>query len=117
MKCQWVNKKGGPCPWKALADDRMYCKRHSVYEGVFTPADIPQLTQCGGCRNLFRAEEGSGRMCEKCAQRGALNRIRAREQRTTKPKCVAITHAGTRCRKNAVPNAKYCGEHRDTWDK
>lgn len=35
-KCEWVNKKGGHCPWKSIEQYKPYCKEHSKYEGIYT---------------------------------------------------------------------------------
>ena len=67
-KCEWVNQKGNPCPWKTNISN-LYCKRHSIYENLFTPSDIPSLAKCSGCKNLFKPE--NGKTCVKCALRSA----------------------------------------------
>jgi len=39
-KCLWINQKGVQCPWNTSIK---YCKRHSKYNGIFEPDDIPNL--------------------------------------------------------------------------
>ena len=42
--CKWLNQSGNPCPWRSL-ENKLYCKRHSIYEDIFLPEDIKFLSK------------------------------------------------------------------------
>ena len=68
-KCKWLNQQGNPCPWKSL-QNKKYCKRHSIYEELYEPEDIPTLIKCSSCKNLFKLEENvTYKTCIKCRSR------------------------------------------------
>ena len=104
-KCEWINQKGKPCPWKTNKPD-YYCKRHSIYN-KFTPDDIPNLKKCQGCKNLFKFD--GKKTCEKCQKRSSetYKKIYA-----TKKKCIAIVKSTHKqCSYKAQPNDEYCMKH------
>ena len=68
-KCEWVNQKGGPCIYNSIEQDKQYCKEHSKYEGIYTKDNIPSLTRCSGCRNLFKPENINIKHCDDCHKR------------------------------------------------
>lgn len=108
--CGWINQKGKPCPWKAL-HDCTYCKRHSKYEGVFTPEDIKDLKKCSGCKNMFKPT-GSCKTCDKCVTRTRLTNERIRIHKQDSPKCKAIVQrTGLQCSHIVKDDSDYCGEH------
>jgi hypothetical protein len=118
IKCGWINQKGKPCPWKAM-EGMTYCKRHSHYEGVFTPEDIPTLAKCSGCKNMFKPD-GENKMCPKCVKRSHQTNIRIKNERDARPICKAIVkRTGLPCTHHAIRDSEYCGEHQSVgkWKK
>jgi len=108
-KCEWVTKKGEPCPWKSVEQDKPYCSEHSKYEGIYTKEDIPNLTRCSSCKNLFKAIENR-KTCEPCGIRSANNRKKAKENSTAK-KCLKCVEIGKEEPVDALENDDYCGKH------
>ena len=105
-KCSWINHKGEPCPWKTNINVN-YCKRHSVYQGIFEPSDIPLLKKCSGCNNLFKPLTDE-KTCSKCHTRS--------EQKREKNKlnikyCKGILKSGKQCSYKAFDNDDYCKNH------
>ena len=81
--CYMINQKREPCSWRALSNDKLYCKRHSIYEDVYTKDDIINLQFCSGCKNPFKMkddEDDNYKICLKC--RGRTEKIRMRYPRT-----------------------------------
>lgn len=109
-KCKWVNKRGGPCPWASL-QDKNYCKRHSVYEGVYKPEDIPSLDKCPGCKNLYK-NTTTNKSCTKCINRGKKSRNIAKKSKLTTKKCIHIKN-NNKCRHNASNENDYCSKHQN----
>jgi len=112
-KCEWVNQKGNPCSWKSITPERPYCEEHSEYEGIYTKADIPNLSRCSGCKNLFKIDpETNKKTCTKCILRSKENRIKEKQNKAeTSKKCIGPTQKGTPCTKDALENDDYCGKH------
>lgn len=104
-KCFWLNKKGKPCPWNSLSSEKNYCKRHSIYEEKYTPNDIPFLTNCSGCKNMFK-DEPEFKQCLTCRTRYKKN-----QDKITKKRCLGFTQNKTQC--NYEPNDMddYCEKH------
>ena len=110
LKCIWVNKKSEPCPWNCN-DGKIFCKRHSVYEGIYTKEDIPLLNKCSGCKNLFKFENNE-KICVKCNERCKNNRKKTKEiNLLTLKKCMGITNNGTPCTYQCKENDNYCEKH------
>lgn len=108
--CIWLNQKGGPCPWQSLPN-MDYCKRHSIYQGVFTKEDIPHLKKCSGCKNMFKNEENNSyKMCVKCRQRSVLNNEKIKKENEGN-KCQGINQNNTPCPYKALKNDTYCKNH------
>lgn len=110
--CIWLNQKGGPCPWQSLPK-MDYCKRHSIYQGIFTKEDIPHLKKCSGCKNMFKNEENNSyKMCIKCRQRSVLNHEKIKKENGNENnKCQGKTQKGNPCAYKCLPNDKYCEKH------
>ena len=104
--CIWLNQKGNPCPWQACKGK--YCKRHSIYDGVFAEQDIPNLRACSGCKNMFKPEEEIMKICNKCKERGTINRIKKKEAKIT---CLGMTQKQTPCTFKCMPGDTYCEKH------
>ena len=52
-KCYWINQKDEPCSWNSILPEKNFCKRHGIYEGIYTKEDIEKLGKCSGCKNRF----------------------------------------------------------------
>jgi len=103
-KCKWLNQKGNSCPWKSL-QNKKYCKRHSIYEDLYEPEDIPTLTKCSSCKNLFKLEENlTYKTCIKCRSRSKPMKKQIKE------KCIFISKLGSSCR-NYKFKYEYCKKH------
>lgn len=115
-KCSWINQKGKPCPWK-VKGNVLYCKRHSIYEGIYQPSDIPFLKKCSGCKNLFRPLKKEGKTilkrCETCTKRSRIVNASIKENNKKKKKCIAMiqTKGNMKCTFNALENDDYCEKH------
>ena len=107
QKCQWLNQKGEPCSWKSLSIDKLYCKAHSIYEGIYIKEDIPNLKKCSGCKNLF-LPEGEYKNCKACKERGKKNNEKVKNTHT---KCIAINSKKESCTFKACEENDYCGKH------
>jgi len=108
-KCGWLNQKGEPCPW-SVDKNVTYCSRHSIYEGVFTPEDIPLLKKCSGCKNLFKPLT-KNKTCIKCQKRSKENRIELYKNCNL---CKATIGKTTRrCTYKCLENDDYCGKHQN----
>ena len=112
-KCYWLNQKGEPCPWNALAYDKDYCKRHSVYEGVYKKEDIPSLIKCSGCKNMFKPnEEIKSKQCDSCHTRCEIIRNKEKQEKVLTIKiCKGLTQKGTNCTFEANELDDYCEKH------
>lgn len=109
-QCGWINQKGEPCPWKSLTEC-LYCKRHSKYEGVYVPDDIPSLSQCSGCKNMFKPN-GQTKTCDICVTRSRATNERIKIYNESKHKCCAIVQrTGLQCTHIPITDSDYCGEH------
>jgi hypothetical protein len=102
-KCQWLNQKGNPCSWSSL-ENKLYCKRHSIHEGIYLPEDIPNLQRCSGCRNLFK--KNGNKSCDKCK-----SRIKPKKKINIR-KCQGKTIKGMPCQYKALENDDYCKNHK-----
>ena len=114
-KCGWVNQKGALCSWRHLKN-KLYCKRHGIYEGVYTPNDIHSLTRCSGCKNLFMpAKNSSGtnkKICSKCCKRSSCVQKKATQKRQCmRKKCLGVSKHGSPCRNYALEDDIYCSKH------
>lgn len=108
-KCEWVNQSGGPCPWKSLGPDKLYCKAHEKYEGVYTKDDIPNMARCSVCKNLWM-EDGINKTC--CRNERKTMRKKNKEKNLDNIiKCKGLTQEGTFCPNKANENDEYCGKH------
>lgn len=120
VMCIWLNQKKEPCPWQRMSENCDFCKRHSKYNGIYTKDDIPNLTWCSGCPNVFRPIDGEQfKQCLPCRNRGASNRVKIKENSIDDgKKCVGIigsqkekeTGTGHPCTKQALSNDEYCGK-------
>lgn len=112
-KCEWVNQKGNPCPWKSITPERPYCEEHSEYEGIYTKKDIPNLSRCSGCKNLFKIDpEINKKTCTKCILRSKENRDKEKQDKAkNNKKCKGLTQNKTICTRDALENDDYCGKH------
>ncbi len=107
--CYMVNQKKEPCSWRALSENKLYCKRHSIYEGVYNKEDIINLQFCSGCKNPFKNKTDENyKICEKCRVRG--EKIR-KENKEEVVKCIGITKNGTPCTNQAKENSDVCELH------
>lgn len=114
--CYMINQKREPCSWRALSNDKLYCKRHSIYEDVYTKDDIINLQFCSGCKNPFKMkddEDDNYKICLKC--RGRTEKIRI-ENKKDIIKCIGFTKQGTPCPYQAKENSVVCDNH-ITWKK
>lgn len=115
--CYMVNQKKEPCSWRALSNDKLYCKRHSIYENVYTKEDIVNLQFCSGCRNPFdpilNENNKDCKICEKCRKR--CEKVRE-ENKKEIIKCIGFTKQGTPCPYQAKDNSDVCDNH-ITWKK
>ena len=110
-KCYWINQKGEPCPWKSLTIEQDFCKRHSIYEGVFKKEDIPSLIKCSGCKNMFK-KEGDYKQCLTCKKRGENNANKLKEHKEeTFNSCKGTTQQNTPCKFEANEDDDYCEKH------
>lgn len=115
-KCYWINQKQEPCPWNSLSADKNYCKRHSIYEGIYTKEDIPVLVKCSGCKNLFKKENDDSRQCSNC--KGRYKKTKS-ENNPENIKCLGITQNNTQCSYGPLENDSYCEKHQSykKWKK
>lgn len=87
-----------------------------VYDGVYTADDIPTLTRCSTCRNLFRADQETVRkiskVCDACKQVGAKNRKKTRMTQIETGLCKAIVLSTRKpCQYKPLKNDEYCKKH------
>jgi hypothetical protein len=112
--CYMVNQKKEPCSWRALSENKLYCKRHSIYEGVYNKEDIINLQFCSGCKNPFKNKTDENyKICEKCRVRGEKIRKENKEEAV---KCIGITKNGMPCTNQAKENSDVCELH-VSWKK
>jgi hypothetical protein len=110
-KCYWVNQKGDPCPWKSVSVEQDFCKRHSIYEGIFKKEDIPSLIKCSGCKNMFK-KDGEHKQCLNCKKRSEDNAKKQKEQKQeTMNLCKGTTQQNTPCKFEANEDDDYCEKH------
>lgn len=117
--CYWLNQKGEPCPWNSISPDKNYCKRHSIYEGIFEPADIKSLTKCSGCKNYWKPKSNSSnKTCSPCIDRAKTNRTKEKEEEKQNPskKCLRCVEINKTNPTEPNENSDYCGKHQ-TWGK
>lgn len=107
--CCWLNQKGQQCSWKALPD-KEFCKRHSIYEGVFTKDNIQYLKRCSTCKNMFKQLDGE-KTCEKCHIIAKKNRQQTRKKHIENGLCKGIYQSGKACTFKPLPNDEYCEKH------
>lgn len=111
-KCIWLNQKKQPCPWQAISTKCCFCKRHSIYDGIYTADDIPTLSFCAGCKNLFKPLTNEIKQCCKCHDRGEMNRNKTKDKRKHDKKiCSGITIHNTPCTNYSMDNNEYCKKH------
>ena len=104
-KCGWVNKKKEPCPWKKYSEN--YCKRHSCYENIYKPEDIPNITFCSDCKNPIGMNIINKKVCDKCKERGRINREKNKENNI----CIGKKPDGSTCKFKALKDDEYCKNH------
>lgn len=110
-KCYWLNQKGGPCPWNSTLPENNYCKRHSIYEGVYTKEDIPSLIKCSGCKNLFKSNIVQ-KQCDNCHKRNEIIRKQENKEKLEHNIiCKGLTQKGTQCTFEANKDDEYCEKH------
>jgi hypothetical protein len=110
-KCEWINQKNEPCPWKSVSPDKLYCDAHSIYEGKYTKDDIPNMKRCTCCKNLWIPDE-INKTCEKCREGRKEKRLKEKEDINNQPiKCKGTTQKGTQCPYQVIDNDEYCGKH------
>ena len=110
-KCFWINQKGEPCPWNSLTSEKDYCKRHSIYEGVFKKEDIPSLIKCSGCKNMFKKEDDY-KQCLTCKKRVEYNTNKFKQhKKETFNACKGTTQQNMPCKFEANKNDNYCEKH------
>lgn len=116
VMCIWLNQKQQPCPWQRMSENCDFCKRHSVYNGIYTKDDIKTLIWCSGCPGVFKQNDGEEvKQCIKCRTRGAQNREKNKEnvklcigiKGTQKEKEEGI---GSSCPNKQQENDEYCGK-------
>jgi hypothetical protein len=105
-KCGWINKKRDACPWKKIGN--YYCKRHSCYENIYKPEDIPNITFCSDCRNPIGMNIIDKKICNKCKERSKINREKNKEKNI---KCKGLTQNKTECNFKVLDNDEYCKKH------
>ena len=73
-QCIWFSKKRERCPWKQV-NNTLFCKRHNVYNGIYTQEDIDsgRLIFCSGCNNLFDPIIVGKKQCDKCNSRRKIS--------------------------------------------
>ena len=101
-KCFWLNQHGEKCPWNSLEPEKNYCKRHSIYEDIYSKEDITKLVKCSGCKNLY-LPTNEYKQCDKCMERGKKNRL---EQKNNKVLCKREN-----CHNEKSDENDYCGKH------
>ncbi len=110
-KCEWVNQKGGPCPWKSISPEKSYCDAHSKYEGIYTNEDIPKMSRCTCCKNLWMPDN-TNKTCEECRNGRREKREKDKKENSDDiHKCKGTTQKGTPCPNKANDNDNYCGKH------
>ena len=110
IMCIWPNQKGEACPWKTVSKDCIFCKRHSIYDGIFTAEDVPYLHKCSGCKNMFKPENEEIKQCDKCKTRGTINREKDKKIKVV-IKCQGFTQKKTPCPYQSLNNDTYCKNH------
>ena len=111
-KCIWLNQKKQPCPWQTMSPSCDFCKRHSIYDGIYTKDDIQNLMFCSGCKNLFKNDDENTKICIKCKERGTENRTKTKEKnKIEKTICIGFTSTGTQCTYYSKENDTYCEKH------
>jgi len=109
-KCGWINKKKEPCPWKKIGND--YCKRHSCYEDIYKPEDVPNITFCSDCKNPIGMNIINIKICDKCKERGKINREKNKEKNKENNNiCIGKKPDGTPCKFKALKDDEYCKNH------
>lgn len=110
-KCEWINQKNEPCPWKSVSPDKLYCDAHSIYEGKYTKDDIPNMKRCTCCKNLWIPDK-INKTCEKCREGRKEKRLNEKKDINNQPiKCKGATQKGTPCLYQVIDNDEYCGKH------
>ena len=117
--CYWLNQKGVPCPWNSVSPDKNYCKRHSIYEGIFTPSDIKSLVKCSGCKNYWKPDPNStNKTCTQCILRATTNRVKEKQEGLvdSSKKCLRCVEINKSNPTKPIESSDYCGKHQ-TWGK
>ena len=99
-KCLSKDYKGEPCRFQCL-DDSRFCKNHQ-YMNEYTDDMLANLTLCSGCKKMNHFENDD-RTCEKCKERGKIERKKLKE------KIVLCKKEGCKFKKSKENN--YCGIH------
>lgn len=105
-KCGWINKKKEPCPWSKVSEN--YCKRHSCFENIYRPEDIPNITFCSDCKNPIGLNITDKKICDKCKERSKKNR---EKDKVNSNICIGKKQNGEQCTSKASKNDEYCKNH------
>jgi hypothetical protein len=112
-KCNWLNQKGDPCPWNSVLPENDYCKRHSIYEGIYKKEDISSLIKCSGCKNLFKPNTEQ-KQCDGCRKRAETIRKDDKQEKLEYIEmCKGLTQKGTNCTFEANEDDEYCEKHQN----
>jgi hypothetical protein len=109
-KCICTNQKNEPCPWQALKD-KLYCKRHSIYDGIYNESELPNIKKCSTCKMYMMPEDNNLEFstCTKCRLRGT--QIREIEKQEINEKCLGKCNNGKLCDNKPLENDTYCKLH------
>jgi len=51
-KCICTNKKNEPYSW-APQSNKLYCKRHMLYDGIYNEDELKNIKKCSTCRSYM----------------------------------------------------------------
>jgi hypothetical protein len=107
-RCKAIRKDKSQCT-NLQKNGCIYCGKHSHYENVILPEEFETLPVCLGCRQTYRPDGTSYRLCSKCINREKSDSSVDSSHLTV---CKAISHtSGKHCNNYAKPGTEYCGLH------
>jgi len=105
--CKGICRGNKQCTYKIDG----FCKRHK-YQELFTT--LENLKECSGCKMMY---EMTGKICEKCKNRGTENNKKNRKE---KVQCYGITQKNILCSYKGsytLHDKTYCKKHFDKLSK
>ena len=100
IKCLGKDRNMNPCRCSALTGiNSRFCKNHQYME-TYTDEQLQKLTLCSGCKKAYYMES---KICEKCNDRGKINRNEAKSS--------LVLCAVEKCNSKRSEQNKYCMIH------